>query len=125
MRPDHSDLKYVWDMLDAAQSVVEWTTGRTLADYEQTKWLRMAVERSIEIIGEAARHVSDNFKTRHPAVPWQPIIATRHIFAHEYSDLKHDKVWRIATTHIPALIPLLQPILDANPPEAPGAQSIP
>ncbi len=116
MRPEKSDLKYVWDMVDAARSVVEWTEGRSLVDYERTKWLRMAVERSVEIIGEAARHVSDEFRSAHPGVPWQAIIATRHVFAHEYDDLKHDKVWRIATTHVPALIRVLQPILDANPP---------
>ena len=117
MPPEKTDLKHVWDMLDAAKDVVRWTGNRTLVDYEQDKMLRLAVERSVEIIGEAARRVSKSFQESHPAVPWSAIIATRHIFAHEYDDLKHDKVWRIATTHVPALIEQLEPVLEANPPE--------
>ncbi len=124
MRPEKSDPKYLCDRVDAARSIEEWTAGRTLADYGHTKWLRMAVERSIEIIGEA-RHVTDEFKADHPNVPWQPIIATRHVPAHEYDDLNHDKVWRIATTHVPALVRALQPILDANPPGTPGTSTTP
>ena len=52
-------------------------------------------------------------------VPWRVIIATRHVFAHDYGELQHDKVWRIATIHVPALIADLQPILEANPPPCP------
>jgi len=119
MRPEKTDLKYLWDMLDAAQTVVELTQGKTLPDYENSKWLRLAVERSIEIIGEAARRVSPEFQAAHPQVAWQAIVATRHIIAHEYGDLQHDKLWRIATTHVPALVIVLKPIVDANPPATP------
>jgi uncharacterized protein with HEPN domain len=112
---EQTDLKYIWDMLDAAKTVVELTQGRTLDEYERTKWLRLAVERSIEIIGEAARRVSDECRAAYPAVPWSVIVATRHVMAHEYGDLQHDKVLRIATTHVPALIAQLQPIIDAHP----------
>lgn len=121
MPPEKSDLKYIWDMLDAARTVVELTQGKTLADYERTKMLRLAVERSIEIIGEAARRVSDEFKASHAAVPWTAIIATRHVIAHEYGDLQNDKVWRIVTTHIPALVVQLAPIIEKNPPGAQGS----
>lgn len=117
MQPERTDLKYAWDMHDAARDVVEWTRGRTLIDYESDKMLRLAVERAIEIIGEAARQTSQPFRDANADIPWSAIIATRHIFAHEYGDLKHDKVWRIATVHVPALVEQLKPLLDANPPE--------
>jgi len=55
MPREKSDLKYVWDMLDAASTVQELVRGKSFEDYERTKMLRLAVERSIEIIGEAAR----------------------------------------------------------------------
>lgn len=110
-------------MLDAADTVIELTSGRTLLDYERTKWLRLAVERSIEIIGEAARHVTDEFRAEHPYIAWSAIIATRHVFAHEYGDLKHDKVWRIATTYVPPLTRQLRPILEANPPDSPPSET--
>ena len=121
MRPEKTDLKYVWDMLDAARTVVELVQGRTLHDYENTKWLRLAVERSIEIIGEAARKVSDAFRNEQSAIPWSAIIVTRHIISQEYGDIQNDKMWRIATIHVPALLPQLEPIIDANPPASPSA----
>jgi uncharacterized protein with HEPN domain len=119
MPPEKTDLKHIWDMLDAAKTVRELTLGPTLSDYEQTKWPRLATERAIEIIGEAARRVSEEFKTAHPAIEWRGIIATRHILAHEYGEIKHDKMWRIATFYVPALILQLEPILRESPPEAP------
>ena len=120
MRPEKSDLKYIWDMLDAARTIVSMCAGLTLDDYENTKPLRLSVERAVEIIGEAARHVSDEFKTQHPAVPWSAIIATRHILAHEYDDIRSDKMWRIVTIFVPALIEELAPIIEQNPPNAGG-----
>ncbi len=92
MPPEKSDLKYLWDMLDAAQTVGELVRGKSFEDYVSTKALRPAVERAIEIIGEAARRVSDATREQHPDIPWSAIVATRHIIAHEYGDLQHDKV---------------------------------
>lgn len=117
MRPEESDLKYVWDMLDAARTIEGAISGKTLADYEATKTLRYIVERGIEIIGEAARNTSTDFRAAHPGIPWQPIIASRNIIAHEYADIQNDKVYRMATVHVPDLIRLLSPILEQNPPQ--------
>lgn len=119
MRPEKSDLKYIWDMLDASRTILEITSGKTLVDYERTKMLSLAVERAVEIIGEAARCVSDEFKAAHASVPWSAIIATRHILAHEYDDIRSDKMWRIVTVYVPALVQLLAPIIEANPPGTP------
>ena len=120
MQPERPDLKYICDMLEYARTVIDLTNGVTLAAYEADMHRRLAVERAIEIIGEAARRVTPEFQEQHAEVAWSAIIATRHILAHEYGDIQHDKVWRIATFHVPMLVTLLQPILDANPPE-PGA----
>lgn len=116
MPRDRSDFKYVWDMLEAAKVVTALTTTKTLAEYEADIALRYAVERGVEIIGEAARGVSDEFREKHHNIPWSAIIATRHIIAHEYGDLQHDKLWRIATSHIPSLMAQLEAIIATNPP---------
>src|SRR5690554_1511342 len=104
-------------MLDTAKTVREMTAGRTFEDYLSNKMLRLAVERPITIIGEAARNVSDERRARHADVPWQPIIAQRHILVHEYGEIRHEKLWRVATIHVPALIALIEPILAAEPPD--------
>ena len=60
---------------NGARAVVDFTRGRTLAEYEGDLLLRSAVERQIEIIGEAARRVSKAFQVVHPEIQWRPIQA--------------------------------------------------
>lgn len=109
------DRVYLWDMLTAARAVVEFVRGRTLSEYEEDLLLRSGVERQIEIIGEAARRVSKEFQEAHPEIPWRSIQAQRHVLAHDYGEIKHDRVWRVAETHVPELITLLEPLVPAPP----------
>jgi uncharacterized protein with HEPN domain len=73
--------------------------------------------RLIEIIGEAARQVSSQCQNDHPLIPWQKIVAQRHVIAHEYGEIEPELIWRVATVHIPALIRHLEPLVgeDAEP----------
>jgi uncharacterized protein with HEPN domain len=77
------------------------------------------VERNIEIIGEAARRLSDDFRNQHPEIPWRVIMATRHILAHDYDAVDNDIVWRILTDHLPPLIKQLHALLPPPPPPLP------
>ena len=99
----------------AESTVVDFTRGRMLADYESDLLLRSAVERQIEIIGEAARRVSKEFQVAHSEIPWRPIQAQRHVLAHDYGEIKHERVWRVAETHVPELIVLLEPLVPTPP----------
>jgi len=77
--------------------------------------LQAAVERKIEIIGEAARNISATFQQEHPEIPWRGIISQRHFLAHEYGEVLQEKLWRVATGRIPELIALLTPLLPPPP----------
>jgi uncharacterized protein with HEPN domain len=110
MQPDR-DLASLADMRDAAKDIVEFTLGKKYQDYLANKMLRSAVERQIEIMGEAARRVSDSFKSAHPEIPWQPIMVQRHIVAHDYDNVRHERIWRVVTIHAPKLIQLIQSVL--------------
>jgi uncharacterized protein with HEPN domain len=116
MPPDKDDRAYLWDMLTAAKAVVGFVQGRTLDDYMADLMLRSAVERQVEIIGEAARRVSNEFQAAHPEISWRPIQAQRHVLAHDYGEIKHDRIWRVAVEHVPALITLLEPLVPNLPP---------
>ena len=102
-------------MLDAARIVVGMTDGTTFEQFLQNRMMQLAVERGIEIIGEAARNVSEGYRLAHPEIPWRPIIAQRHILAHEYGEIKHDRIWRVVTVHVPELIRLLAPLVPPLP----------
>jgi uncharacterized protein with HEPN domain len=117
MQPEPKDAAYLWDMLDAARWVREFVRSRSFEGYTADRMLRGAVERHIEIIGEAANRVSRAFRAAHPEIPWERIIAQRNILAHEYGEIDDALVWRVATTRIPELISLLEHIVPPSPPE--------
>jgi uncharacterized protein with HEPN domain len=87
------------------------------AEYEKNRMMQLAVEREVEIIGEAARKVSSAFKEAHPGIAWAGIVAQRHVLAHDYGTIRVDRMWALATHHIPVLIGQLEPLVPAPPPE--------
>jgi uncharacterized protein with HEPN domain len=103
-------------MLDAARLVREFTTGVTQDEYLEDRKLQLAVERALEIIGEAARLVSSTFKANHAEIPWKVIIGQRNVLAHEYGEINQERIWLVVTGRIPELIGLLEPLLPPPPP---------
>ncbi len=115
---EENDAGYLWDMLEAARGVVASLRDLTLEQYQADDNVRLAAERRIEIIGEAAGRVSHAVQQAHPEIPWRQIIAQRHVLAHEYGEIDNELIWSVATTHIPQLIAMLQELV---PPAPPGA----
>jgi uncharacterized protein with HEPN domain len=111
MPPDDRDTARLWDMLNYAKEIQTTLENTPLGTYLADKTLRLATERRIEIIGEAARNVSRSFQQAHPEIPWQKIVAMRHVLAHEYGEVKQETVFRVVTVHIPDLIVQLTPLL--------------
>ncbi len=105
---DVKDAARLWDMLDAARAIVEFTVGQHFERYLADRKTRNAVERNLEIIGEAARHVSDNARNMFPDIPWTSVIGLRNIIVHEYGEIRHEKVWAICRDRLPALIEQLE-----------------
>ena len=110
------DLKLLWDMLAAAREARMFVAGMTRETYLDDALRRRAVERVVEIVGEAARRVSSQAREQVPGVEWGKIVATRHILAHDYEEIDHEIIWRIATVHMPTLIQTVERIIDENPP---------
>src|SRR6185295_15140836 len=93
MQPDQRDASYLWDMLEAAREIIGFTRGTTLAEYSNNRMLHLAVERAVEIIGEAANRVSPGFQQAHPEIPWRKIVDQRNVLVHEYGDVEHVLIW--------------------------------
>lgn len=115
MRRDKDDAAYLWDMLQSAKGIVSAVGDLTFEQYLHDDNIRLSVERRIEIIGEAARHVSESFQKEHPEIAWRPIIAQRHIVAHEYDDVDHEIIWGVIKKHVPDLIIMLEPLVPPSP----------
>ncbi|MFC1705354.1 DUF86 domain-containing protein [Planctomycetota bacterium] len=114
-REPKDDAAFLWDMLDSARAVQRFVAGVTIEAYRADRMLRSAVEREIEIIGEAARGVSSAFEAEHPEIPWKAIVAQRHVLAHEYGAVDNEAIYRVATVHVPELIERLVPLLPPPP----------
>ena len=115
MKPEEKDAAYLWDMLEAAKTINQFIANINFKEYQDDKKLQLAIERSLEIIGEAARFISDTLKNKHTDIPWRKIIAQRHVIAHEYGEIKHDRIWLVVTQYIPELIQKLEAILPPLP----------
>jgi len=64
----------------------------------------------IEIIGEAARHVSDELKSKNPEIAWIDIVGMRNRLVHGYFSVDYDVVWDTATLYVPELLVQLKKI---------------
>lgn len=115
MQPEEKDVALLWDMLDAAKTVRDFTKDTKFHQYENDRKMQLAVERAIEIIGEAARRVSKDFQKTHTEIPWKGIIGQRHILAHEYGEIKQERIWIVVSKRIPELIKLLEPLVPDEP----------
>ena len=95
-------------MVEAAQSAIEFVSGRARADLDTDRMLLFAVVRAIEIVGEAASKVSNETRAAHNAIPWQAIIGMRNRLVHAYFEVDSQVVWKTVTVEIPAVLPQLQ-----------------
>ena len=118
MRPDSRDVALLWDMLEYSRVVTQIIRDLSYARYAQNRTLQLAVERAVEVVGEAARRISPAFKSAHPEIPWRGIIAQRNVLAHEYGEIKQDRLWTVATEKIPQLTELLAQLELPPPPTA-------
>ena len=94
---------YIWDMQNAAKEIREFMHGVKFHQFEKNKVLRYAAERLLLIIGEAANHLSPQFRNKHSDIPWAVFIRFRNILAHEYGESLLTRVWLAATESVPEL----------------------
>ena len=111
MDPAERNYAYLWDMREAARLITQFLRGATYARFESDEMMQSAVERQLEIIGEAARRVTPEFQQVHPEIPWRSMIGLRNILIHDYGEVKLDRVWLIASARIPELAGLLDPLI--------------
>ncbi|MFP4100963.1 HepT-like ribonuclease domain-containing protein [Coleofasciculus sp.] len=117
MQPNSRESGYLWDMLQAAIRLQEFTAGLSYEAYLESILLQSAVERQLEILGEAARRMSEDFRQVHPEIPWSDIIGQRNVIAHQYEEIRQERIWSVVTSDIPTLIAQLEPLIPPLPPE--------
>lgn len=79
--------------------------------------LQLAIERGLEIIGEAARNISLEFQLKHTEIPWKGIIGQRNVLAHEYGAIRPDLIWEVVSIDLPDLVSKLELLVPKKPQE--------
>ncbi|HEU4752832.1 MAG TPA: HepT-like ribonuclease domain-containing protein [Armatimonadota bacterium] len=103
-------------MLDLAREASALATSRSRAELETDRLFQLALERLLELIGEAASQIAPAERANHPQVPWSGITRFRNRLIHGYDVIDYDIVWAVANDDLPPLIQQIELILADRPP---------
>lgn len=107
MQLNERDKSYIYDMLTYSNEIIDIINDENHASFLSNRVKRLAVERLIEIIGEAANHISEEVINKNDDIPWSKIIGLRNKIVHDYGEILTDRIWLIASKSVPELINLL------------------
>ncbi|WP_348639509.1 HepT-like ribonuclease domain-containing protein [Mesorhizobium sp. M7A.F.Ca.MR.176.00.0.0] len=88
--------------------------GKTLDDFNSDWLLRHGIERGIEIISEAARHIPDDLAALAPEIPWKQVRGIGNVLRHEYHKTSGAIVWAVVTDSLPPLRLAVERMLEAS-----------
>lgn len=103
MREKPKDKGRLFHIIDAIENINEFIENKSLEDFLSNKMLYYAIVKNMEIIGEAAYMLTNDFKSSHTSVSWNDIIKMRHILVHGYYQVDAEIVWATIKNDIPDL----------------------
>lgn len=98
-----ADEQRIAHIKEAIKEIEEYSKGITNVDFKANSMMRFASIKQIEIIGEAARHITDETRSKFPDIEWKEIAGLKNILVHEYFGIDADLIWQIITVDIPEL----------------------
>ncbi len=101
-------------MLEAAQEAHQFSIGHTRTTLENNRLLQLALVKAVEIVGEAASQITDEFQAKHTQIPWAQIRGRRHRLVHAYYDIDLAVLWDTVSEALPPLIAELQQIISSD-----------
>lgn len=103
-------LVYVQHIRERLAQVNEWADlGQERFDHDEM--VRGAIYHSLMLAGEAAKRVSEDFRSQHPAIPWRELAGLRDILIHQYDGVDDGRVWEELRGRLPGILSSLDAIL--------------
>jgi uncharacterized protein with HEPN domain len=106
------------DMITAIRRIQKFIAATAYAEYEDNDLLRSAVERQLEILGEAANRITPAFQLEHSEIDWRNTIGLRNVIIHQYDRIDDHQVWTIVTKILPELLPQVEALIPPLPEES-------
>lgn len=100
---DKDDTVYLKHIRDAAVKIEHYLKGINKEKFLQNSLIQDAVSHEVQIIGEAVRHISSDFRRRYPNIAWRDIASMRSKIVHDYFGINLKIVWNAATKQVPKL----------------------
>jgi uncharacterized protein with HEPN domain len=91
------------DILETIERIRSVVSGQTLQEFERRWEQQWLVERGVQIISEASRHLSAEVKARHPEIPWVKVAGIGSVLRHDYERISPDVIWKLATVDLAVL----------------------
>jgi uncharacterized protein with HEPN domain len=101
----------ITDILECIAKIRRFTKGFTFDDFQEDEKTIDSVLRNLEIIGEAARHIPVDVRSRYPEIPWAEMLTMRNIVIHEYHGVNLSIIWQTVKEDLPPLVSGLKRIL--------------
>ena len=108
------DDTYLVDILESARIAIDYVSGKSWDQFEEDLQCQDAVLRRIEIIGEAARHISPQTRRKHSQIPWREMTTLRNLVIHQYDVVDINQVWDTVQSRLPSLVEELCKILPSE-----------
>ncbi len=103
MKGKIGDKQRLVHILESIEELESYTSGSNLDTFLQNSMMKFASVKQIEIIGEAANHISDETKEKFSEIQWRQITGLRHVLVHEYFGIDSRLIWQIIVDDIPLL----------------------
>ena len=90
-------------ILHGIARIEQLAAGKALENYLADEGLREMIERNVARIAEAARHIPQDARARHPAIPWRRVVGIGNVIRHDYDQIDDVVMWETATQRLPPL----------------------
>lgn len=104
---------YLEDIINSINHIESYIKNVSKESFEENELVQDGVIRRFQIIGEAAKHIPDDFKKLHKEIPWRHVTGMRDVLIHDYSEANFNRIWDTIKEDLPSFQKQIKDLLDS------------